>query len=1087
MVGSRRVVPNDTLGYAAGAAANDTARERPTLYLYYATVDNAWAMYYGGDMKAYPFADVEAKWQEYWREHETFRVTEDAAVPKEKRRYVLDMFPYPSAAGLHVGHPLGYTATDIYCRYLRMNGYAVLHPMGFDSFGLPAENYAIQTGTHPRVSTEQNIRRFRAQIKSLGYSYDWSREVSTHEPRYFRWTQWIFLQLYKRGLAYMAEVPVWYCAALGTVLANEEVLSTEEGARSERGNHPVERKMLRQWMLKITAYAERLLDDLALLDWPESIKSMQRNWIGKSVGVKVRFAVVGHAGCAIEVFTTRVDTLCGATFMALSPEHPLLRKIVGAAQRASVADYVQRSAQKSELERTDLEKDKSGVFSGCYAVNPANGREIPIWVADYVLMSYGSGAVMAVPAHDTRDYAFALKYDLEIVSVYEVRQRAATATMAKSATTTKSAAAHDAQGVPSHNAQGVPSHNAQGATTAKSTTAGITHSAAAHSTPPADSATAHGATTKIAAADSATTTDATTHATNAPHDDAAGTPAHSATTTKSAAAHGAHATQTTNAPDDGAQAATHATHDGAAAINSAPADTTQSAQGATTTKSAAAHSTPPADSATAHGAHATNAPQGATGSTTAHSAHGAQGATKSTAAHDAAGTPPNTTPAEHDTYVVPLFPYTGTEGRVINSGQFNGSTCTECARALTQWLIDKGQGEESVQYKMRDWIFSRQRYWGEPIPVVHHPDGHIVPMDEADLPLTLPQIASYQPSGSGESPLASIEEWMNTEYPPGSGKQARRESNTMPQWAGSCWYHLRYLDPHNEERLADKEKIDYWMPVDLYVGGAEHAVLHLLYARFWHKVFYDIGLVHSKEPFMRLVNQGIVLGEDGTKMSKSLGNVVNPDDIIREYGADSLRLYEMFMGPLEMSKPWKSTGVVGMFRFLNRVWRLTEKRMVQDAPPAALNKVRHYTIKKVTEDAARLSFNTAIAQLMVCVNHCYKEQYLYQSVWEDFIKLLSIFAPHIAEELWQRLGGTPSVSHQQWPTWDRAHITDDVIIIAIQVNGKTRATMQIAADSTKAETITAAQAEKNITRQLAGKRVVRTIFVPSRLVNFVVA
>ena len=917
-------------GVVASFAGEAVARERPTLYLYYATVDNAWAMYYGGDMKAYPFADVEAKWQEYWHEHETFRVAEDAAVPKEKRRYVLDMFPYPSAAGLHVGHPLGYTATDIYCRYLRMNGYAVLHPMGFDSFGLPAENYAIQTGTHPRVSTEENIRRFRAQIKSLGYSYDWSREVSTHEPRYFRWTQWIFLQLYKRGLAYMAEVPVWYCAALGTVLANEEVLSTEEGARSERGNHPVERKMLRQWMLKITAYAERLLDDLALLDWPESIKSMQRNWIGKSVGVKVRFAVVGHAGCTIEVFTTRVDTLCGATFMALSPEHPLLRKIVGAAQRASVADYVQRSARKSELERTDLEKDKSGVFSGCYAVNPSNGREIPIWVADYVLMSYGSGAVMAVPAHDTRDYAFALKYGVEVVSVYEVRQKAADSVQGATTSAAKSATA-----------DGAPAERE------------ITHNA----------------------------------------------PAHSATTTKSAAA-----------------------------------DTTQSAQGAP--------------------------------------------------AHNA---PPNSTPAEHETYVVPPLPYTGTEGRVINSGQFDGSTCTECARALTQWLIDKGQGEESVQYKMRDWIFSRQRYWGEPIPVVHHPNGRIVPMDEADLPLTLPQIASYQPSGSGESPLASIEEWMNTEYPPGSGKQARRESNTMPQWAGSCWYHLRYLDPHNEERLADKEKIDYWMPVDLYVGGAEHAVLHLLYARFWHKVFYDIGLVHSKEPFMRLVNQGIVLGEDGTKMSKSLGNVVNPDDIIREYGADSLRLYEMFMGPLEMSKPWKSTGVVGMFRFLNRVWRLTEKRMVQDAPPAGLNKVRHYTIKKVTEDAARLSFNTAIAQLMVCVNHCYKEQYLYQSVWEDFIKLLSIFAPHIAEELWQRLGGTPSVSHQQWPTWDRAHITDDVVIIAIQVNGKTRATMQIAADSTEAETITAAQAEKNITRQLAGKRVVRTVFVPSRLVNFVVA
>lgn len=815
-------------------------------------------------MKPYPFRDIEPKWQRYWEEREVFAVGEDPSVPREKRKYVLDMFPYPSAAGLHVGHLEGYTATDIYCRYLRMNGYAVLHPMGFDSFGLPAENYAIKTGMRPRESTEKNIARFRQQIKAMGFSYDWSREVSTHDPRYFRWTQWIFLQLYRRGLAYSAEAPVWYCPALGTVLANEEVLSTDDGPRSERGNHPVERRLLRQWMLKITAYAERLLEDLKLLEWPESIKAMQRNWIGKSCGVRVRFRIDGAADgdAGIEVFTTRVDTLFGATFVAIAPEHPFIRSLTTAKQLHAVERYIHETARKSDMERTELAKEKSGVWSGAYAINPVNGESIPIWIADYVLMSYGSGAVMAVPAHDQRDHVFAQKYGLNIVSVYEVER-------------------------------------------------------------------------------------------------------------------------------DGV-------------------------------------------------------------------------------------------------YAMPDLPYTGV-GRTVNSGAFSGLSTADCASKLTVWLMEHGYGEEAVQYRMRDWIFSRQRYWGEPIPVVHYSDGSTGAVDEADLPLTLPEVESYEPSGTGESPLAKIDTWIHTEYPAGSGRAVRRESNTMPQWAGSCWYYLRYVDPHNDARFADAEKIDYWMPVSLYVGGGEHAVLHLLYARFWHKVLYDIGLVHTPEPFTRLVNQGVVLGTGGVKMSKSLGNVVSPDDIINEYGADSLRLYEMFIGPLEMSKPWKTEGLVGMFRFLNRIWRLGEKTLVNDPPPAALQRVLHQTIKKVSEDVERLSFNTAIAQLMICVNHCYKQEVRYRSVWVDFVKLLSVFAPHIAEELWAAAGMPPSVSQQEWPTWDERYTAEQEAVIAVQVNGKLRATITAAQGSGEEEVVAAAQNEQRVERCLQDKKVLRTIYVPHRLVNFVVS
>ncbi|MFW5811540.1 MAG: leucine--tRNA ligase, partial [Alkalispirochaetaceae bacterium] len=600
---------------------------------------------------SYPFETIEPKWQEYWEKNKTFKAVEDASIPKEKRRYVLDMFPYPSAAGLHVGHPEGYTATDIYCRYLRMQGYAVLHPMGFDSFGLPAEQYAIQTGTHPRTTTEENINRFREQIKSLGFSYDWDREVATHRPDYYKWTQWIFLKLHEQGLAYVDEIPVWYCEALGTVLANEEVISTPEGPRSERGNHPVERRPVRQWMLKITEYADRLLEGLEELDWPESIKIMQRNWIGRSVGANVYFDIVGHEK-RLEVFTTRPDTLFGATYMVLAPEHPLVDEITTAAQLDEVHGYVEKTRFKSDLERTDLAKDKSGVFTGAYAVNPVNGREIPIWISDYILISYGTGAIMAVPGHDQRDWEFAEKFGLPIIKVVDN-------------------------------------------------------------------------------------------------------------------------------PENPGQ----------------------------------------------------------------------------------------------DLGEV----FTG-EGIAVNSGEFDGTPTAEFKEKITSWLEERGRGKKSVNYKLRDWIFSRQRYWGEPIPLVECEDGRFYPIKEDELPLTLPEVESYKPRGTGESPLANEEEWVNTGCPVDPDKPGKRETNTMPQWAGSCWYYLRYLDPKNDKELAARDKIDYWMPVDLYVGGAEHAVLHLLYARFWHKVLYDIGVVNSDEPFMRLVNQGMILGEGGVKMSKSLGNVINPDD-----------------------------------------------------------------------------------------------------------------------------------------------------------------------------------------------------------------
>ncbi len=816
-------------------------------------------------MAEYAHREIEKKWQTYWEKNKTFKVVEDPSIPKERRRYVLDMFPYPSSAGLHVGHPEGYTATDIYCRYLRANGYHVLHPMGFDSLGLPAEQYAIQTGTHPRISTEANIDRFREQIKSLGFSYDWDREVATHRADYYKWTQWIFLKLWEKGLAYEAEVPVWYCEGLGTVLANEEVLQTPEGLRSERGNFPVERRPLRQWMLRITAYADRLLEGLDRVDWPESIKAMQRNWIGRSEGANVKFPLAKGGG-HIEVFTTRPDTLFGATYMVLAPEHPLVEGITTERQRKAVAAYVEQARNKSDLERTDLAKAKTGVFTGGYAVNPVNGAKIPVWISDYILISYGTGAIMAVPAHDERDFAFAKIFNLPIVEV--VAQKPG------------------------------------------------------------------------------------------------GRPA------------------------------------------GRPADELKEA-------------------------------------------------------------------------------FTG-DGWAVNSGEFDGLPTAEFKNRITEWLEKKDLGRRAVNYKLRDWVFSRQRYWGEPIPLLHTADGSTVPIPYDQLPLELPEVESYRPTGTGDSPLAAIDSWVNTTT--ADGRPARRETNTMPQWAGSCWYYLRYLDPANDRELASRAKIDYWMPVDLYVGGAEHAVLHLLYARFWHKVLFDIGAVNTDEPFMRLVNQGMILGEGGVKMSKSLGNVINPDDIVAEYGADTMRMYEMFMGPLEASKPWSTRGIIGVRRFLDRVWRTAERPLTDAAPSRAHLKVLHQTIRKVGEDTDRLEFNTAIAQMMIFVNEIYapEGEPLPRALWEPFVLVLAPYAPHMAEELWERLGNSPSVSKAAWPAYDRELARDETVTVVAQVNGKVRDRMEVSAGLPRAELERRALALKRVRQYTDGKQVVKVVVVPDKLVNVVV-
>jgi leucyl-tRNA synthetase len=803
-------------------------------------------------MSGYPFGDIEKKWQEYWEKNKTFKVTEDPEVPRDKRRYVLDMFPYPSGAGLHVGHPEGYTATDIYSRYLRMKGFHVLHPMGFDSFGLPAENYAIETGTHPRVSTERNVARFTKQIRSLGFSYDWDRHISTCEPEYYKWTQWIFLKMFEKGLAYEAEVPINWCPSCLTGLANEEV----KDGLCDRCGTAVTRRNLRQWILKITAYAERLLADLDKLDWSESLKLMQRNWIGRSEGANVRFALEQGEG-TIDVFTTRPDTLFGATYMVLAPEHPLVSRITTRERKKTVEDYIRQASMKSDLERTDLAKEKTGVFTGARAINPMNGEKIPVWISDYILISYGTGAIMAVPAHDERDFEFAKKFDLPIVQVVS----------------------------------------------------------------------RDGSLYELSAAE---------------------------------------------------------TEDGIA----------------------------------------------------------------------------------------------------VRSGEFDGLPTAEFKKRITLWLEEKGIGRQAVNYKLRDWIFSRQRYWGEPIPLIHCPKDGIVAVPYEELPLKLPEVATYKPTGTGESPLATITQWVNTTCPT-CGGPAKRETNTMPQWAGSCWYYMRYLDPKNDGEFASRGKIDYWMPVDLYVGGAEHAVLHLLYSRFWHKFLFDIGVVNTEEPFMRLINQGMILGEGGVKMSKSLGNVINPDDIVAEFGADTMRMYEMFMGPLEVSKPWATRGIAGVKRFLDRIWRMSELPLTEERPPDALLRLLHKTIKKVSLDTDRLEFNTAIAQMMIFVNETSGLDKLSRVLWEPFLLLLAPYAPHLAEELWEKSGNAPSIGRRPWPPWIEGLTAEELVEVVFQINGKIRAKENMPAAMPAEMLKEKALAHPRIKELLDGREIRKVITVAGKLVNIV--
>ncbi|ALS79134.1 leucine--tRNA ligase [Planococcus kocurii] len=795
---------------------------------------------------------VEKKWQKYWQDNKTFKMVDDPSKPKF---YALDMFPYPSGAGLHVGHPEGYTATDILSRVKRMQGYNVLHPMGWDAFGLPAEQYALDTGNDPAEFTAKNIETFKRQIQELGFSYDWDREISTTDPSYYKWTQWIFIQLYNKGLAYVDEVAVNWCPALGTVLANEEVID----GKSERGGHPVERRPMRQWVLRITNYADRLLEDLEDLDWPESLKDMQRNWIGKSEGAELEFQVADTEH-SFRAFTTRPDTIFGATYAVLAPEHKLVAAITTVEQKQAVEKYIDDVKTKSDLERTDLAKDKSGVFTGAYATNPASGEKMPIWIADYVLATYGTGAIMAVPAHDERDYEFAQQFDLPIVEVVS------------------------------------------------------------------------GGNIKEEA-------------------------------------------------------------------------------------------------------------------------------------------------------------YAG-DGELINSDFLNGLNKKEAIEKAIAWLVDKKVGDKKITYRLRDWLFSRQRYWGEPIPIIHWEDGTMTPVEEQDLPLMLPVTTDIKPSGTGESPLANITDWVNIVHPE-TGMKGRRETNTMPQWAGSCWYYLRFIDPTNDEMLADPELLKRWLPVDVYIGGAEHAVLHLLYARFWHKVLYDIGVVSTKEPFQKLFNQGMILGEGNEKMSKSKGNVVNPDQIIESHGADTLRMYEMFMGPLEASIAWSTNGLDGSRRFLDRVWRLLmdEDQLsakVTDTNDGKMEKVYHQTVKKVTDDFEGLRFNTAISQMMMFINEGYKVDSIPKEYVEGFVKLLSPIAPHVAEELWQKLGHEGSVSYENWPQFDESKMVDDKVEVVVQVNGKVKTKLTIAKDSSKEQLETAALADEQVQKATEGKQVRKVIVIPGKLVNIVV-
>ena len=843
--------------------------------------------------KSYPFDQLEPKWQAIWEERQLFHAPnpgEKGFDPAKPKFYILDMFPYPSGAGLHVGHPEGYTATDIVARYKRMRGFNVLHPMGWDAFGLPAEQYAVKSGQHPVVTTRQNVAKFKSQLKRIGFSYDWQREINTTDPRYYKWTQWIFLQIYNswfnpdtkraepistyRGsdpdsvrLAYVADVPVNWCAELGTVLANEEVVD----GKSEVGKFPVVRRPMRQWMLRITAYAERLLDDLDELDWPEGIKLLQRNWIGRSEGAEIDFKIENY-DAHVRVFTTRPDTLYGGTFLVLAPEHLLVDQIVTEEQWPAVREYRERTARKSELERADLSKEKTGVFTGAYAINPATSKNIPIWIADYVLLGYGTGAIGGVPAHDERDLEFAKKFDLPIIVVVQ--------------------------------------------------------------------------------------------------------------------------------------------------------------------------------------------------------------------------------PTRDE----PAIGFTG-EGVAVNSPIINGLTSADAKKKITAWLEQHGFGKRAINYKLRDWLFSRQRYWGEPFPIVWENGKHRA-LGEKELPVVPPPLDDYKPTGTGEPPLAKAKEWIRY------SDKALRETNTMPQWAGSCWYYLRFCDPYNDKRFVGEEAERYWMGgdkpggVDLYVGGTEHAVLHLLYARFWQKVLFDLGYVSKPEPFQRLVNQGIILGEDNQKMSKSRGNIVNPDDVIDQHGADAFRCYEMFMGPLEQIKPWSMRGVEGVARFLARVWRLlmTENQAgewelsskIKPADPSkAQQKVLHATIKKVTKDIESFSFNTAISQMMIFVNAFTNVQIIPLSAMRPLLILLSPFAPHIASELWERLNTRFSDAHgdmteQPWPEYNERLLAEEEVEIVIQINGKLRDRMKMSVLATEEELRTAALSSPKIQDRITGKTVRNVIVVPKKLVNIVV-
>ena len=797
---------------------------------------------------------VEKKWQKYWKEHDTFRTTED---PNKKNFYALDMFPYPSGQGLHVGHPEGYTATDIIARMKRAQGYNVLHPMGFDAFGLPAEQYAINTGHNPADFTEKNIQNFKRQINSLGFSYDWDREVQTTDPKFYKWTQWIFEQMYKKGLAYESETLVNWSPDLGTVVANEEIID----GKTERGGFPVVRKPMRQWMLKITAYADRLLDDLDDIDWPESIKEMQRNWIGRSVGAQITFKVA-DSDDSVNVFTTRPDTIFGVEYMTLAPEHKLVDKITTPEQKAAVEAYKEEVSHKSDLDRTDLNDEKTGVFTGAYAINPVNGKRIPIWISDYVLVTYGTGAVMAVPAHDDRDFAFAKKFDLPMTQVIEGNL------------------------------------------------------------------------------------------------------------------------------EDGA--------------------------------------------------------------------------------------------------------ITG-DGKHINSDFLDGLNKEDAINRAVEYLEDKGYGEKKVNYRLRDWVFSRQRYWGEPIPVIHWEDGTTSLVPENELPLKLPEDSDIKPSGTGESPLANLTDWVNVVDK--NGRKGRRETNTMPQWAGSSWYYLRYIDPHNDEKLADYDLLKQWLPVDLYIGGAEHAVLHLLYARFWHKVLYDLGVVPTKEPFQKLFNQGMILGKGHEKMSKSKGNVVNPDDVVESYGADTLRTYEMFMGPLDASIAWSENGLSGSAKFLDRVWNLfindddystIREGFLTDTNDGKLDKVYNETVKKVTEDFDALHFNTAISQMMVFVNEAHKVDTMPKAYAEGLVQLLAPIAPHMMEELWSKFGHNESISYAKWPTYDESKLVSDTVEIIVQVNGKLRDKLEVATDTDKAKLEELARNDEKVQKFIDGKNIVKVIVIPNKIVNIVV-